>query len=507
MIKRLVLTCLLLLFVGCLNFKDHVIKISKEKGYTAEQADVIYHAVLQKELMDVEKDGSRTIKYDNYLTADDVLSQVDEMIEAIDTAFKPENKMTKVGRTLRDFPKMKEALEKNRRVLKFMSDRITGLKTYNEFKKLQTGKKEKKYSFDLLNPLVDVKDEFKFTSKTIEDAREKGKLTVIEDLIHMFDFEVKNQDPKYPNDTNRFIYEKKYVNLRIVVYDIGSDHSGDYVEVFRDFEYAPAMKIFKNEQDQLNIVVIDRDKYNEFGYMIPDVVREVYGIPKEKIAIYLTKDNTFVDDLYYEKPTEKEKIVPYINDNKLFFVKVGNIQLIDEFEINKNGWDIPIEYKDRLGNNYKPFVILKKPEKELIEQAKKDNVPVYGQILYVVRQYTSLKNEYMAGMGNVVEYYTPIDRFAFRDIAGLTINKRKIIIDQPGLPTTMGMSSIFTGTSPCIIEYSEGTNKWDIRYKLVDNDGDGKFEARKKIANTDTINPGEDILIKEKVVSHSYGDM
>ena len=500
---------LIFLMIGCVpSFKEEILSICKEKGYTENQAIVIYHAVLVKELMVVDKDdGSRQIKYDDYLTAEEALININDMIESIDSIFLPENYATKIGGLLRDYPKIKKDLEKERIVLKFLSDRVTGLKTYNKFKELKLSQDPDKYFLGVIDPSVDIKDKFKFICKNVEEKRNDGKggLKKIEDLAHSFYYEVRKQDPKYPNDKNRFIYEGKTINLNIKVYDTGNDHTGDYVEVFRGSESSPAMKLFKDESGSLSIAVIDRDTEGTFGYMIPDVVKKVYGIPKSNIAVYLSKDDTFIQDLYFEEKTKDKDIKPHINDNKLFFVKAGGLELKDEYEINKEGWTVPVEYKNATGSNFKQYAVMEKPGKELLAEAKENKSIVYGKIKYIVKKYHSFKSEYLDGMGNVIEYYKPLPGYSNRVITSIFIKGKKLEIDKLGEQTVIGFPSLFAYEKPYIIQYSEGSNKWDFRYKLIDMDDDGKYESRKKIANNSAIECNGDKVIKEKSVPSSYG--
>ncbi|MBU4501026.1 MAG: hypothetical protein KKA79_00420 [Nanoarchaeota archaeon] len=486
---------------GCAPpYKQHVRNIATEKGYTSEQAEVIYHGILVKEIMAVNEDGTRTINYD-WASNQDILLKIKDMKDDIEAILNDTN--PKTVKMLDEFGDMKESIEKNGKIVKFMEDVV---KTHHLKEKFDGNmesywydEKSDKFDAKIFKPGKDLEEKLKFTAKYVEEAKAMGNLKVIENFKLEFDYKEKHPDPNYPGDKNKAVYKDKRLALRVKVFDTGEDNVGDYVELYRvrpdgTDEDKPAVKIFSSmDNDKVNLMVVDKDdELMGPGYGLPDIVERIWGINDEQIAMQLFQNKALLAQIF--EKIEKKKM-PEQRDNEVFITKAGKVE-VPEYEISKapEGWKVPMTYKDKTDLNYTLELIF--AENEVTEDMKPKEA-MLKQIKYIAKKYHSATSAYSPVKGKVVEYYEPKAEYANNNILNAEVSGKKMTLDLVGQETKTAFNNYFTEMEPVAIDFTSR----DIRYRIVDLDGKPGHEARKKISKN-----GGMASMKKATVS-DYGDM
>lgn len=501
-LKKLAMGATGLLFAASLlggcspPYKQHVRDIAAEKGYTEEQAEVIYHGILVKEIMTVNDDGTRSIDYD-WASNHDILLKIKDMKDDIKAIL--ETQEPKTVKMLDEFGDMRESIEKNGKIVKFMEDVVRTHHLKEKFdgnmESYWYDEKSDKFDAKIFKPGEDLEEKLKFTADYVEEAKSMGNLKSIENFKLEFDYKEKVPHPDYPGDINKDIFKDRRLALRVKVFDTGEDNVGDYVELYRvkpdgTDEDKPAVKIFSSmNNDKVNLMVIDKDdELMGPGYGLPDLVERIWGINDEQIAMQLFQNKDLLKHIF--EKIEKKKM-PKQRDNEVFITKAGKIE-VPEYEISKDpeGWKVPMKYKNKKDINYTLEIIFaenedKKPEEEMLKQIK-----------YIAKKYHSATSEYQPVKGKVVEYYEPKAEYADKNILNAEVSGKKMTLDLVGQETKIAFNNYFTEVEPVAIDFTSR----DIRYRIVDLDGQNGYEARKKISKN-----GGMASMKTATISN-YGD-
>lgn len=483
------------LFSSCKTYRDHLIDVAIEKGLTKEQAELIPHGAYKKEFIKEDKDtGAREINYEG-VTTKEALEKIAKLEG--DANYMLDDEDPRIAEMMNDFKGMRESVEKERNILHFLRDTYKLHSNHQKFKKLiESGyywdDAGSPFKLNLILPKENLDGKFNFRVEYIEEAKNLGNLSVLEDFRLEFDYKQEEKDLDEPKSKDKIAIKDKRIAVRIKVYDTGGDINPDYAEVFRikpggTEESKPAIKIFKSDNSStLDVLVIDQDEEGApIGFGIPDIVEQIYGIQNSQVAMQIFTGKEDLISKLYTKGEEKEKKQVILakrrekRKNEMFVALAGETK-IPEYEISMDpkGWQLPtgLKYKSKKGDNY--TIELKFAKKD-----KKNKENTHKQINVVLRKYHSLKSEHTPSKGKVIEHYKPLPDFAKRDIIEAkvdTSNKRKLIIDREGEETKMGFDRIFLKEKPYAIEFS--TQAGD-RYLIVDKDLDlsNGYEARKTI--------------------------
>jgi len=466
---------------GCVQpYKHYVRQVAKEKGFTQEQAEVIYHGVLIKEMMEEKEDGNREIKYD-WASNTDVLDKIDEMKGDLNNILN--SKETKIIKMLEGFPGMKESIEKNGRIVKFMEDIVKTHYLKNKFDALVNSNymydpNEDKFDVKIFAPGAEnLEEKLKFITTSVEEAKNLGDLKSIEDFNIAFDYKQKEQDPKHPYDTNKVIYKDKRLALSIKVFDLNGDNIGDYLELYRvkedgTAESKPALKIFTSiDSNVLNVMVLDKDNEDStIGYGIPDDVDKIWGLTNDQLARQIFEHSFLLRQILSH---DKKKETVDSQGNQIFITKAGEVT-IPEYEMSQDpkGWKIPLEYKNHMRTNYTLEVML---------DTENESPGLGKKIKYIAKKWHSPLSEYLPVRGKVVEYYEVKDEFKDKKVINATIDGKKITMDILDEETKTAYDSYFLEKNPVAIDYTVG----NYRFRIIDLDDKTGYEARKKIADND----------------------
>jgi len=458
---------------SCMPYKETVMDIAKKRGYTEEQAEVIYHGVLVNEMMVKNEDGTRKINY-NWISTKRILEQIESTKDDLDGFLSYKNKG--FAKIVDDFPGMRESLEKSRRVAQFIEDTLRSHHLYSKFKGLKAGsyydEESDKFDLKLLDPRQDLEKSLSFTSKYVEEAKKQGTLDLVENFRLEFDYKEKNPDPNHPEDTNKFIFENKRKAIVVKIFDSNGDNIGDYAELFRikennSLESKPALKMFNTlNNETLNLAIIDEDcEKDSNGYGMPDFVETIYGIQKDQIALQISSNEKLMGRLFGSSTKSKK---PVVKQNEAFIVEAGKVNIPEyEFSENSEGWKIPLEYRDKKEGNYTLKI-------KFVEANGKGK-----QIEYILKEWHNPNSETIPVRGRVIEYYKVKPEFSKNNILNISILDKKISMDLEGELTKTAFDNFFLQEQPTAIEYTFGNN----RFRIIDLDNKPGYEARKIIAD------------------------
>ena len=223
---------------------------------------------------------------------------------------------------------------------------------------------------------------------------------------------------------------------------------GIYAEIRREGESFPIVRLYRSpESDRLNLIVIDSDNPEQFGYGLPDkldtvslanaleyIAREARNlIPREFQAINIVRK---------KKVPQVEEIYIVRNQGEVF-------QTWEEGE-----FVVPIDYQTK---DFIADVKLKRTNQERTDGLK--------EVEFFTANYYDAK---------VIEYYEPLpDYRLIKDFATIGQNIELQLKGKPNVsapPEALGKL--------VYVMYLEGNNKGWI---LWDSDGDGKFDKKRSI--------------------------
>ena len=325
----------------------------------------------------------------------------------------------------------------------------------------------------------DVFAAYPFTSDRIENARSSGMLKEIERFVWSARMELgrKEPDPADPDDPNKFIWRPEEVGVEFVAYKMMDtanprDNYVDYVEGTRftmtdkglKRESKPALKLFVPNGGYSVVLIIDKDKEGEVGFLLPDFVDRVSRITS---AQGLVTDSIL--SRLFQRTEEKKRVKP--KDPPPIVVEIAPVgkNKVDVWEYNTNGWTVPFKYKNERADNYSVSVKVKGEG-----ESGYDPTSPTKQIEYFRKIWNS--------NGSVYEHFYPQSPFDESNVLNVSVSgNRVVLVTGDGREftgyVTPGSNTVVKG-QPYSVEYTDG----EIRWLLMDEDGDGKYEKKRQVA-------------------------
>jgi len=222
---------------------------------------------------------------------------------------------------------------------------------------------------------------------------------------------------------------------------------GVYAEIKREGEDFPIVRFYRAPgSDTMNIVLVDFDLPDYFGYGLPDKMDTgSYRSALEYIAA--TAKNLIPRE---ESSTKlvKKKFVPNAEDVHVVKSSEASFQAWEE-----GAFELPVEYKD------KDFIVEVKLKKN---NDRKDGLK---EVEFFVANYYDI---------DVVEYYTPHKEYSLiRDYSTFGNQITLLFRDKPTISSPPASLGVLT-----YVMVREADNKGWIYW---DKDGDGTFDARRPI--------------------------
>lgn len=400
------------------------------------------------------------------------------------------------------FKGFREGLEKQESIVLAILGRLNYVKTYNEFTDLvgelparlrpsdasyffPAGRKF--YSPRLLYMIRSL-EVVPFTAEYLETAKQNGTLK----LVDTFDLRSVQQFAKKVSrlyDPNDFTWEKQDRGLALKAYRVMPDNEKPadnvvhYMEIFRykpsgyqpdgrEIEEKPAVRGFLAAGGStISVFVIDYDREGMPGYGSPDAVIRTYSnvttgadiftnpILREKIldALYdISQKNNVRERPERRKPQDRTIYTA--------IVKMGETQ-VDVWE--QGTWSVPFDYKN-LSQNLR--IEFKKPE--TADEKRVEEQDKIKQTRVLVREFSQ------SGTKVVLEYWTPKDEYAGRNIAHASVSGDTFKMRRKNGPEETGEIGYF-GKGIRTIDYFFG-GRW---FRIIDENGDGVFEKKRNIAD------------------------
>ena len=483
---------------GCAKtYKGEFLEKAKAEGWNEAQQYAAYHYSLRSYLM--EKDatsGEYSILFQR-LPKEQVEQRFGKFLSDFNDILDPKNEEN--ARFI-EFFGMRKDLEHKERVYKAIYDRLRVARLADKFEELNGTSSY--YGADAwrvkgYNIKQIYGDDFanSFKNQMIETARRDGRLEKIEHIIWFADQTLaeKQLNPNNPTDPNDFIWLPRRRGVELTNYKILNkgekpfDNNGNYIEGVRlelvvngnsvsiKRESKPALRIFM-ERDGKGIMIMDKDaEGKDVGFGLPDLVETIQVSSADNL---IRSSSNILERLFEEKQSHK-RVFPKYPPIQLQIAQVSD-QSYWENSADAAGWKVPLEYKSKQEDNYN---VKLKVEREKLADG---SVGKYMTIKYLVKEWTSGNNRWVASRGNVVEYYkmrTPFDAKVVNAQVMTTDDTKKISIvlqngkEEKGL-IAPGANNVFIVDKPYTVIYTDGQK----RYMLVDEDGDGKYEKRKEIA-------------------------
>ena len=231
-------------------------------------------------------------------------------------------------------------------------------------------------------------------------------------------------------------------------------------------ESKPALKLFVPDRSWPAVLVLDRDKEGDVGFMLPDLVKTFSSSLTSAASLFNSAD--IIDNLFPVSEQEK-RIRP--KDRPPITVDIAPVgrNKVDVWEKNDQGWTIPFRYKNDRFDNYNVTAKIKNDESQYFDPSATNKRIDY------------LKKEW-SGTGNVTEFFRPKAPFDEANIVSISVGGNRILMvtnhgeEVTGYVTT-GSNKVIQD-KPYQVEYTESEKRW----LLADEDNDGKFEKRKQVA-------------------------
>lgn len=381
---------------------------------------------------------------------------------------------------------LRPELERQEKIFQALYARLRLIDNYNNFKEYMGERssylpQDHGRGYDAARVFVeDVFAAYPFTSDRIENARSSGILKEVERFIWSARRELgrKEQDPAYPDDPNRFIWRPEEVGIEFVGYKVidmanPRDNYVDYIEGTRlvmtkdgwKKENKPALKLFIPNGGYSAVLIIDKDKEGEIGSLLPDFVERVSRITTgENLAT-----NEIISRLF--PMTEEEKRVKP-KDPPPIMVEIAPVgkNKVDVWEYKDGGWTVPFKYKTERADNYSVSVKIKGDD-----QTSHDPTSPNKQVEYFRKMWN--------GNGSVYENFYPQPPYDQSNIVRVSVSDKRVVMvtnngDEITGYVTPGTNK-FIKDNPYSVEYTESN---DVRWLLMDEDGDGKYEKRRQVA-------------------------
>lgn len=379
---------------------------------------------------------------------------------------------------------LRPELERQEQIFKAIYARLQLVDHYNNFKEYM-GERSSYLSYahgrgyDASKVFTeDAFTAYPFSSDRVDNARTGGALKEIERFVWSARRELgrKEPDPVDPGDKNKFIWRLEEVSVEFVAYKIMDtanprDNYVDYVEGTRftmtdnglKRESKPALKMFVPNNDRSAVLIIDKDKEGEIGFLLPDFVEK---LPRITSAQGLVTDSV-LSRLFWRTDDEK-RIKP--KDLPPIVVEIAPVgkNKVDVWEYNLNGWTVPFKYNNEFADNYSVSV-----------KIKGEDESGYNQISPIkqIEHFSKMWN----GNGSVYEHFRPQSPYDQADLIMVSVSDKHVVIitntgDEFTGYVTPGFNK-FIKDNPYSIEYTDS----EIRWLLMDEDGDGKYEKKRQV--------------------------
>ena len=454
------------------------------EGWTKEQQAVAEHFSYRLKFTTENSDATYSVNY-SVLSNELVAKIVKERIEDLESVLDYKN--SGWAPYIKAFG-LRDELERELKIFKGVHNRLRLIDNYNSFRQ-QMGQRsssrplELDLSYDVSKVFVeDVFGVYPFISERIDEARKNNKLKEVERLLWSANrtYGRKEQDPSDPEDPNKFIWRPEEVGLEFVSYKIlddsnPRDNTIDYIEGTRfkmtsngiRKESKPALKLFVPERNWPSVLVIDWDKEGEVGFGLPDSVESASSGLVTAESLFAT---TVINRIF--PVSEQEKRIPP-KDPLPMVVEIAPVgrTKVDVWEYNDQGWTVPLRYKNDRADNY-----------YAAHKIKDDDLPNFDHSSNN-KQVDYFKKDWN-GNGAVVEYFRPKAPFDQANLVSLAVsNNRVVAVTKQGEEitgyVTSGSNRVIQDY-PYQIDYSENDEK---RWRIVDEDGDGKYEKKRQVAN------------------------
>lgn len=461
---------------GCAQtYRDAFLKDAASRGYTTRQQLAAYGYSFRPLLVE-ESSGTAKIAYWR-LSKTRVRKNLDSMLKDMDSILSYDNSENAL---YVDTWGLRPQLEHKEKVLEAIRARVRLAELQDQFNDLigeiPKGKgdeklREKTFGYDdrkifLENDLTKANS---FSLNAIEAARKDGTLKLIEEARVSLkrQFDRKEQNPANADDPNDFVWKSKEVDLQLRSYKIlnadkPDDNYGDYIEIYRIAgnrpESWPAVRLFILNDRGKGMMIIDTEKAGENGYGIPDMIELVTGPVDAKT---LLKNDRLMNLIFMEK--KNNRVPPKQNPVFVEIARVGEgPKEYWEVAKDKNGWTVPVEYRNEQKSNYNIKLAFVKPS------SKQDEL--YSQIKYVKKEWT-LGGQTEPSIGRVVEYYKVNPPYNKRNLVEANVlyleNTKKISLGfengtQEIILVLPGQNKLIED-KPAMIDYSFGQKRWRIK--------------------------------------------
>lgn len=382
---------------------------------------------------------------------------------------------------------LRDELEQQKRIFKAGYGRLRLVDLHNDFKEYMG----ERSSYLLYNHgrgydvskvfAEDVFAAYPFTSDRIENARANGMLKEVERFVWSARRELgrKEPDPNDPDDKNKFVWHPDETGIEFISYKIMDtasprDNSVDYVEGTRlamkknglEKESKPALKLFVPSGGYGAVLVMDKDKEGEIGFLLPDFVEQVSRVTSAQGLV-----NDSILSRLFQRTEEEEKRFKPTKALPPIVVEIAPVgkNKVDVWEYNNNGWTVPFKYKNERADNYSVSIKLKGED-----ESGYDPTSPTKQIVYFRKMWN--------GNGSVYEQFYPQSPYDQANLVRVSVSDKRVVLvtnngDEITGYVTPGANK-FIKDNPYSIEYTESETRW----LLMDEDNDGKYEKRRQVA-------------------------
>jgi hypothetical protein len=446
-----------------------------------------------------ETKGTWTIDYTKIVSVEEVLKHIQDQLGSIDVLLSYKDEET--ARDIDFWKGFRQGLERQEKRLRWVEQRLSYVVNYNAFvdkvgesdgeiaKKLMPyGRKA--YSLRLLYPIYDIK-QLKFTADYVESAKKDGSLKLINTfpIVETEEFAEKIPDR---DDPNKFIWKSHYRGWLIKAYKVmpGKEQpmtsNADYIEIFKakfnkteggkefvGYDEQFVVAGFKSRgKDMVNLFVIDYNLDVIQGFC-PDKVFETFVDVIFGNEIYINDDvRKEVMEVLYEPPIAEEKEYRKKPPEKSLYVEIARMGEVTVSAWEEGEFSVPFSYsavgpgKFDLSSEI-VWGKLKTPEEIRVEEEEGLKKIEFFKLSY--------KKE---GNVKVIEYYVPRSDYGQQDVKEGFAFVDTFRIRRKGQPE-MSADIKFFADKIKAVDYEYG-GRW---YRILDKDGDGKFEKRRKIAD------------------------
>jgi hypothetical protein len=466
----------------------------KAKGWTQKQTDAAFAYADRIYLSREVGENKYVIAYGRIPTSK-VRTQLEGVLKDLDGALDPKNEEMK--QYLATF-NLRKDMEHDEEVTQAVYDRVRAAELQTQFKQEMgdlpdygpEAEMAQGYNVRKIFVAKSLAEAFPFSSDQIDAAKKAGTLkeiaTATYDESVLYDHKV--PDPKYPDDTNEFVWKgrKQAVELheyKIVDIDKPLDNKGDYIEGYRVIEgkkeSQPALKVFFPPSGSMALVLVSSEEEGQPGFGIPDVLEEMSAQTNVQDLI---QNNNLINSLFDKKEAKKNRV---IQEAQLFKVEIAPIGAhVEEWQKcpDENGCIIPFKYANLKGDNYNVRIKMKVPKVDP-ENPGDHSHNEYMQIEYIAKEYTKTGDQYEPSAGKVLEYFRPRSEFAGKVKAKVQHydDTKKVTFEFEDGSVVDGFvapgKSKFIEDKPYAKSYNEGQKRWWIE----SSNNDGKYDKRKPV--------------------------